>query len=155
MVFGMKTSEEQAETGFLFPFKTFSDFESALELIFSPSAASVILYMAALKCGTNSCRRVKKKVKTIGEALDSLSTLKGEEKWGNISFQNVNLEEGSGKVVITESFEARARRTEQASCHFFRGFLAGFLSELFKRTMTVNEEKCVAKGDEECEFTFE
>ena len=151
----MTVSEELAETGFLFLFRTFSDFESALELIFSSSAASVILYMAALKCGTNSCRRVKKRFKTKEEALNSLSKLKKEERWGKMSFQNVNFENGTGKVIITKSFETIARKTEQPSCHFFRGFLAGFLSELFKKTVTVAEENCAAKGDKQCEFTFE
>ncbi len=150
----MKTPKELAEISFLFPFKTFSDFESALELIFSTSAASVILYTAALKCGTNTCRRIKKMVKTREGALNSLTKLKDEERWGRISFQDVDFEKASGTVVITESFEAMARRAEQPSCHFFRGFLAGFLSELFRRTVTVTEEKCAARGDNQCEFTF-
>jgi len=154
MVFEMRSPKELAETSFLFPFKTFSDFESALELIFSPSAASVILYTAALKCGTNSLRRVKKRPRTKEEALSSLSELKNKERWGKISFQNINLENGSGKIIITESFETRARKAKQSSCHFFRGFIAGFLSELFKKTVTVVEEKCAAKGDKQCEFTF-
>ena len=154
MVFALEFSEGPVENGFFFPFRTFSDFESALELIFSPSAASVILYMAALKCGTNSCRRVKKRAKTREEALCSLSKMKSGERWGKISFQGVDFENGSGSVLITQSFEAKARKTEQPSCHFFRGFLAGFLSELFKKAITVVEEKCAAKGDKYCEFAF-
>jgi len=147
--------ERVEETGFIFPFRAFSDFESALELIFSSSAASVILYMAALKCGRNLCRMVKERVRTKEEALSSLSELKNEKRWGKISFQNVRFESGSGKVVIVGSFEAVARKAKQPSCHFFRGFLAGFLSELFQKTIAVTEEKCAAKGDEQCEFTFE
>lgn len=155
MVFGMDASEEVAETSFLFPFRVFSDFESALELIFSLSAASVILYTAALKCGTNSCRRVKERVRTKEKALESLSKLKNEERWGKVSFQNVNFERGSGKLIIVKSFETITRKAKQPSCHFFRGFLAGFLSELFQKTIAVTEEKCVAKGDKRCEFIFE
>jgi len=154
-VFGVEASKDRAETSFLFPFRTFSDFESALELFFSPSAASVILYVAALKCGTNSCRKVKKRVKMKEKVLMSLSKVKNEERWGEISFQNVNFENGSGKVIIIKSFEAVARKAEQPSCHFFRGFLAGFLSELFKKTVAVTEEKCAAKGNKQCEFAFE
>jgi len=151
----VETSNEPIETSFLFPFETFSDFESALELIFSPSAASVILYTAALKCGTKLCRRVKKRLKTKEEALTSFSKLKHKEKWGKISFQKINFKNGLGKVIVTDSFETKARKTKQPSCHFFRGFLAGFLSELFQKTVTVTEENCAAKGDEQCEFTFE
>lgn len=151
----MEASKEPAKSSFLFPFKTFSDFESTLELIFSPSAASVILYMTALKCGTNLCRRVKKTARTKEEALKDLFKLKNEERWGKISFKNVNFENASGKIIIVKSFETIARKTKQPSCHFFRGLLAGFLSELFKKTIIVTEERCAAKGDKHCEFTFE
>lgn len=54
--------------------------------------------------------------------------------------------------MVTDSFEALAHKTDQPCCHFFRGFLAGFLSELFGKTVTVTEEKCAGKGDEHCEF---
>jgi predicted hydrocarbon binding protein len=146
--------EKLAKRSFSFPFETFSEMESALELIFSPSAASVILFIAALKCGTSSCRKIKRKAKTKEEALNHLSKLKSEQNWGKLSFHDVDFEKGSGKIIVLDSFETVARKTSQPSCHFLRGFLAGFLSELFKKSIKVNEEKCAGKGDEHCEFTF-
>jgi predicted hydrocarbon binding protein len=142
---------------FSFRFKTFSEMESALELIFSPSAASVILYMSAIKCGTHLCRRIKKETRTKEEALSRLSELKNEEKRGKPSFQDVNFENGSGRLVIIDSFETVAHKSpgiNQPCCHFFRGFLAGFLSELFRKTIEVIKEKCAGRGDEHCEFVF-
>jgi len=88
-------------------------------------------------------------------ALSCLSELKSEENWGKLSFQNAGFEKGSGKVILIDSFEAAARKTCQPGCHFFKGFLTGFLSELFSKNVTVAEEKCAGKGDEHCEFTFE
>jgi len=64
---------------FSFRFETFSEMESALRLVFSLSAASVILYMSAIKCGTHPCRRIEKETKTKEEALSRLSELKNEE----------------------------------------------------------------------------
>ena len=142
---------------FSFRFETFSEMEPVLELIFSPSAASVILYMSAMKCGAHLCRRIKKGAKTKEEALNRLSELKNEENWGRLSFQDVDFENGSGRLMIINSFETVAHKnpkTNQPRCHFFRGFLAGFLSELFKKTIEVTEEKCAGKGDEYCEFIF-
>ena len=147
--------EKPTKNSFSFQFETFSQIEDALELIFSPSAAAVILYMTAIKCGVHTYKKMKKKIQTKEEALNYLSELKKEENWGRLSFRDISFKNVTGRVIILDSFETIARKTTQPSCHFFRGYIAGFLSELFKKTMTVTEEKCAGKGDERCEFTFE
>jgi len=151
---------ELPKESFSFQFVTFNDLVSALELIFSPSAASVILFTAAVKCGTQSYNRLKNEFKTKEEALSNLSELKKKENWGNLTFRDVDFVNGSGKILVDDSFETMARKAEegqktgQPSCNFLRGFLSGFLSELFEKTITVTEEKCAGKGDEHCEFIF-
>lgn len=147
--------DKSARESFLFRFETFGQIKSALEEVFSPSAASVILYVAARKCGERSCKRLMEKAETKETALSCLSELKSEENWGKLSFRNVDFEKGSGKVTLIDSFETVAEETCQPGCHFFKGFLTGFLSELFAKTITVTEEKCAGKGDKHCEFTFE
>lgn len=139
---------------FSFRFETFRKFESSLEEIFSPSAASVILYTSASKCGKDACKRMVKRAKTKREALLYLSMLKRWENWGKLTFETVDFENGAGKIIVVGSFETVNHRSNQPSCHFLRGFLAGFLSELFAKEVSVDEEKCVAKGDEYCQFTF-
>lgn len=145
---------------FSFQFETFRDLEEALELIFSSSAASVILFTAAVRCGTQCFKRVIKGVKKRQDALYYFSKLKQEENWGKISFSEVNFAKGTGKIIVTDSFETIAikshttKKNRQPCCHFLRGFLAGFLSELFQKTIRVTEKKCVGKGDGHCEFTF-
>jgi len=149
-----------AKNGFSFQFETFNDLVSALELIFSPSAASVILFTAAVRCGAQSYNRMKKKYGAKEEALRRLSELKRKENWGKLIFRDVDFVNGSGKVIVTDAFETMARKAEvgreagQPCCSFLRGFLTGFLSELFERSLTITEEKCAGKGDEHCEFTF-
>lgn len=150
----LRTKKNSPDEGVLFSFETFSEIESALEEIFSPSAASVVLHSVAIKAGANSCKRIMQKAKTRETALNHLSELKGEENWGKLSFENVNIANGSGKVIIIDSFETIARKTDQPCCHLFRGFLEGFLSELFGKKIEITEEKCAGKGDEHCEFTF-
>jgi len=140
---------------FSIQFETFGQFKDALELIFSPSAASVILYTAAMKCGVHLYKRVKKEFDTKEAALKLFSQLKREENWGDVIFRDVDLENGSGKVIVRDSLESVARETSEPSCHFFRGFLAGFLSELFNSTVVVTEEKCASSGDADCQFRFE
>jgi predicted hydrocarbon binding protein len=149
-----KASEKSLREFFLIQFETFGQIENALELIFSPSAASVILHTAAIKCGVHSYKKISKVMKTKQDVLNQLSKLKCEENWGNISFMGVDFKRGSGKIRIDNSFEAIARKNNQLGCYFFRGFLTGFLSELFKKSVTVTEEKCMGKGSPNCEFTF-
>ena len=64
---------KRSKGAFSFEFETFNDLTSALELIFSPSAASVILFTAAVKCGTQSFSRMKNGFGTREEALQFLS----------------------------------------------------------------------------------
>lgn len=148
------------KNSFLFQFATFNDMMSALELIFSPSAASVILFTAAVKCGTQSYNRMKEKFGTKEEAVLRLSELKEKENWGKLTFRDVDFVNGSGKVIVVDAFETVALKagkdqaTGKPCCNFLRGFLTGFLSELFEKSVTVTEEKCAGKGDEYCEFVF-
>ena len=44
---------------------------------------------------------------------------------------------------------------EGSQSHFFRGFLSGFSSAILNTPTSVSETKCVAKGDEFCEFIIE
>jgi len=150
----MSRTVEKLKEGFLVRFETFDEVRSTLEEIFSPKAMSVILYTVAIKCGKGSCSRVMKKAKTREEATNLLCELKNEENWGRLSFHNVDFENRSGRVIVIDSFEARTRKTDEPCCHIFRGFLEGFLSELFAKSIDITEEKCAGKGDEHCEFVF-
>ncbi len=136
-------------------FETFSVFKSALEEIFSPSAASVILYETARKCGKCLCEKIMEKTRRKEEVLRLLSKLKSEEKWGKISFRDIDYARGSGRVLIFDSFETLANEGSRLGCHFLRGFLSGFLSKLFeKKNITAVETKCASKGYKYCEFRF-
>ena len=150
----IRVSKGSLGKGVLLSFETISEIESALEEIFSPSAASVILCTAAKKSGANLCKKIMKKAGTKEKALHYFSKLKNNENWGKLSFQNIDFTKASGTIIITDSFESIARKTIQPCCHIFRGFLEGFLSQLFGKTIEVTEEKCAGKGDPHCEFIF-
>lgn len=103
---------EVAKEGFTFRFETFGQIKDALELIFSPSAVSVILYMAAIKYGVHLYRKMEKEFRTKEEALNYLSSLKREENWGEISFQKVDFKNGSGRGlnrIFTSAVKSKLR----------------------------------------------
>jgi len=152
----MKKNLEKRK-GFFFSFEAFAEIKESLEKMLSSSASSVILKVMGRSCGEKFCRRIMKEGKSKEEAFERLSKLKSEENWGELTFQDVNFERGSGRVIIKNSFEARALKKSRNSpcCHFLAGFMTGFLSQLFEgKTIAVIEEKCIAKGDEHCEFRF-
>ena len=144
------------KNSFSFQFATFNDMVSALELIFSPSAASVILFTAAVRCGSQSYNSMRKNFETKEEVLRRLSELKRKENWGKLTFRDIDFVNGSGKILVADAFETMALKTkrEQPCCNFFRGFLSGFLSGLFEKPITITEEKCAGKSDEHCQFMF-
>ncbi|MFQ6064969.1 MAG: V4R domain-containing protein [Candidatus Bathyarchaeia archaeon] len=148
----MKEALEEKK-GFFLDFETFAQMKMVLEKTFA-SGAAVILATMAKPCGQGICRQIKGRTKTEEEALDQLSELMEERNWGELSFFDVDFERGSGKAVVKNSFEARKSLSKSLGCHFFANFIAGFISELFTKNVTVKEEKCAGKGDAQCEFKF-
>jgi len=136
------TRKKLLESCFLIQFETFNEIRSALEEIFSPSAASVILYESAKKCGGRLCERLMEKARKREEVLNHMSKLNLEENWGKISFRDMDLKKGSGKIWVDHPFEMMACGNNKCDCPFLRGFLAGFLSKLFNKDMTVVNVKC-------------
>jgi len=146
--------EDVKKTCFMFRFETFGIFESCLEEMFSPSAASIMIQSASNKCGQHTCRQILREIKTKENVLTHLAHTKNEMNWGKIQFQGIDIQSGSGVILVYNSFEANARKGTKQSCHFLRGYLAGFLSELFQREIAVEEEQCAAMGHNYCKFSF-
>jgi len=147
--------EKIGEDGFFMTFESFYALRTALEDMFSPSATIVILSSTGDKCGRQSCRDIRKKIKAKENVLAYLSHLKESMNWGKILFQDVDFQMGTGKITVRDSFEIPAHKYHQPQCHFLRGFFAGFLSELFDKEICVAEVKCAGMGGSHCQFEFE
>jgi len=139
--------------GFVFRFITFLEVKESLQDVFG-TASNSILYYAAIKAGRRACRRRLEATKNREDALKLLVKDKAEQNWGDITFKKVDWEKRSGRIMVSNSFEARGVRSKEPFCYFFKGYLVGFLSELFQDDVAVSEDRCVAKGDEDCEFDF-
>jgi len=77
-----------------------------------------------------------------------------EMNWGKVVFQDINIQNGLGRLLVYNSFETMSRKGTRASCYFLRGYLAGFFSELFEREVNIEEERCAAMQHDCCEFSF-
>lgn len=125
--------------------------EKALEVLFGSGAAVIIATMAK-PCGQRLCEKIMEKADTKEKALEQFCELMIKQNWGEPSFFNVDFKNGSGRVTVRNSFETRRRRTNAPCCHFLRNFMAGFLSELFAKSVMVTEQNCAGEGKPYCEF---
>lgn len=76
--------------------------------------------------------------------------------YGNPKIENFSEERGKFKVSIENSFGALNRRGEEKTvCYVPAGILNSLFEVVLGEKMETKEEKCVAKGDDSCEFTSE
>lgn len=126
--------------------------------IFGPESKSTQVILHQL--GEAGSQRVFESVKTMigfefirnnaARALN-LFTAVG---WGILTLKAIDLDTKTAEIHIKDGFEsADSRNTSSApQCHFIRGLLAGWFSQLFENKIDVIETQCEAKGDPNCVF---
>jgi len=55
-------------------------------------------------------------------------------------------------IKISDSIECTMSKPSKEPSYFFKGVLAGLLSNIENKDVVVEEVKCIAKGDECCLF---
>ncbi len=152
-----ESSPDLLDEGFEFRFVTFQDVKASLVRIFGTPARAII-YDAGIDPGRRSYDRMANEAESGEEVLKLLVRRKAGQNWGKISVEHVDWKTNSGRISVDGCFEARGRMATQLStepsCDFFRGYLAGFFSELFDGDLRVVEEKCMTMGDVRCVFSF-
>ena len=129
-----------------------------IKSIFGPESrsAQVILHQigeAGGECVFNSVRAMTSPDfirNNVARAL-SLFTAFG---WGMIEVKAVNLNARTAEIHIKDGFESVDSRNTPTTdqCHFIRGLLTGWFSQLFEQKIDITETHCVAKGDSFCIF---
>ena len=124
--------------------------KKALEETFF-SGAYALLYFVGKGCGERSYRRLSQLYSDRQALVDACISLKERERWG--SFRCEIVEDGTGTIRVENCFEARGcGNSKEPACYFLKGYLEGFLSNVFQRQLKVTETSCFAKGDRECVF---
>jgi len=151
----MKSLLEQ-NGGFFIEFEMLSEMKAALQQLFA-SGAVVIIATMAKSCGSLLSRKIKSQSQnpSANETIEKFCEILSEWNWGEFSFSQVDLEQGSGKAFVKNSIETRRKKSKDGlGCYFLSNFIAGFLSELLCRDVTVKERKCVCRMNGICEFEF-
>ena len=76
--------------------------------------------------------------------------------WGIVVDARFDVEGGRGELNVKDLWECSLYSgLDSSQSHFLRGFLAGYLSSILNKSISVVEVKCIAKGDEYCKFIME
>ncbi len=136
------------------PAKLFGSLFDETEKILTPSSFATVSYNAGKKSGV-----------FVAELFSERNGLKGDDVllamvqaiktigWGQIEDLTIDGRKFTGRFKIQSCVEAvlRGYRKEKVF-HWTRGFIAGFSSEVIGESLEAVELKCVAAGDELCEF---
>lgn len=121
------------------------------------AGAAVVLYRAGIHAGSMTYAFVRegRQPETESDTVDAFSEYLAES--GLCVPAGVILEADPPRLVFRtkESFESAelGGKTGGTACHYLRGLMCGFASELLKRRdLVCVESSCEAKGDAACTF---
>jgi predicted hydrocarbon binding protein len=136
------------------PVELFGSLFDEIEKILTPSGFAAVFYNAGKKTGAFITGLLAKRYGLKEESLISALTQATKAiGWGQIEEFNINKKELFAKVKVRMCFESLLRgRKQETACHWTRGFIAGFLGEVFGKPVEAVELKCAATGDGMCEF---
>ncbi len=138
----------------IFPVELFGSLFEEIEKILTPSGFAAVFYNAGKKSGAFIAALLSKRYGLKGDTL-TLALIQAAKAlgWGQVEVFTVNKKRLVGKVKMRSCFEAllKSGRNEKV-CHWTRGIVAGFLSEVIGKPVEAVELKCAAAGDEMCEF---
>ncbi len=124
------------------------------------TASGVILELAGRRVGSEEGLALGQKAETLGlknpAMLSEFIRTAVEESnmgYGKMHVQDLDLEKGSGLVLVQNCFEAQDTGASlKPICKFTTGFLAGIFSELIGKNIRAEESECRARGDSDCKF---
>lgn len=122
------------------------------------SAGEMFLYYMGFDIGARISKEYKRlasseDVETLCEVAKALVLNLG---WAILEVLEIDLTRKTAKIRLYDNFECKlAKRNGKAYSQFFRGAIAGIFTEFFEEEVSVEEVKCIAKGDSFCEFHIE
>ncbi len=121
------------------------------------SGASFIIYQMGLALGGEKVERLRSKYNMSDEEILSIILNERIAKgWGIPELIDFSKIESRAIIRVYELFECLPfkGKEKEAKSYFFKGYLEGVLAKIFGKEVKISEEKCIAKGDDYCEFTY-
>jgi predicted hydrocarbon binding protein len=141
---------ETAETPFfIMPSNALKSLRDELAISEGEKLTNEMLYRYGVRCGEGMIERMSIKATSNDEIVKLLPNLWAGVGLGRVSAGPYTDEEMT--FNFQESIEARAvGKTNEASCHFTRGYLVGLVQQISDKGYKAVETACLSQGDEMC-----
>lgn len=141
---------ETSETPFfIMPSNALKSLRDELAISEGEKLTNEMLYRYGVRCGEGMIERMSIKATSNDEIVKMLPNLWAGVGLGRVSSGPFTEEEMT--FNFQESIEARAvGKTNEASCHFTRGYLVGLVQQISDKGFKAVETACLSQGDETC-----
>lgn len=138
------------------PIETFILFLKTCERAHGQEEHQQILFDLGLKVGMGAARLIESEHhisnKKLFEEVLKYNTVAG---WGRPLSIEGDIDKGKLKITGISTIALSYYRSDHPVCNFVGGSLAGILQVATKKEWICRETRCIAKGDEYCEFELE
>jgi predicted hydrocarbon binding protein len=130
----------------------FKEMEKTVKKVFS-TGADTFLYELGYDHGLPTWENLFRTFK-VGDSkdLDYALQIYNAVGWCRPRVLSYDKSRGTARIRLDDNFECEAQRWGKPASQFVRGHFAGAISALDGRKHMCLETRCVAKGDEFCEF---
>lgn len=141
---------EDGETPFfIMPSNALKSLRDELSISEGEKLTNEMLYRYGVRCGEGMIERMSIKASGAEEISNLVPNL-----WAGVGLGRVVTGPVAGDDLsfnFSESIEARAvGKTNEASCHFTRGYLVGIVQQISDKGYKAVETACLSRGDEAC-----
>ncbi len=138
----------------LMPRGTLIHIVEAVEDITNRETAKEILYHAGEKMAMQFCNVLSSKYNLQGIAiLRAYAQIISTRGWGVVEIQDIDIEKGMMRALVKQSLIGSGKHLRPESQDYIpAGVFAGIMEYITKMKLSCEEIKCVAKGDNVCEF---
>ena len=141
----------------LMPKGTLMTIIESIEDLAGGDRASEIMYHAGERMALQFAKQISERFNLEGEAIfRAYAQIVGVRGWGITEIQEANIETGYARVTLKNSiFGTSMQQKHATSDALIAGVVAGIFEFITKQKIICREVKCIAKGDEICEFFAE
>ncbi|MHA1321773.1 MAG: V4R domain-containing protein [Candidatus Helarchaeota archaeon] len=141
----------------LMPRGTLMTILESMEDLVGVEQASEIMYHAGERMALQFAKQISERFNLEGEAIfRAYAQIVGVRGWGITEIKEANLKTGYARITLKNSiFGTSQKQKHQTSDALVAGVVAGIFEFITKQKIICREVKCIAKGDEICEFIAE
>ena len=116
------------------------------------SAGEALLYYAGLDVGEGMWKGMDYYTTVVKDKIEIFKRLFMNTGYGKMDI-DINIIGEEADVIVYDSIEcSQGIGSENPYSHYIRGIIAGVFKNIFGGEVDVKEMKCIAVGDEYCEF---